>query len=389
MVAPDDFQLHEWLFVTDTVDAVYRTAAYRPVALVDELSEELGNGPDAGAGALASQQQQGDESANTPYRKRRPLLLNTSADDPLLVASSPDGGNSSGGGGGGGSSSGVGSSGGGGGSALAGALAEDVLDEGLAGLVAAADEGPAGDVEEAHVEGAAAPGLELGGRDVALDLEVALRRAHVLAEGDDVDAGAAQLAQRVAHLGLLLAEPQHQARLGHDALGAPHRLHVLEHAQALPKVRPPVPHVRRQALHRLHVVRVHVHAALGHDPHRVQVAHEVARQRLDQQARLLGLDAPHRLREVARPAVRHVVPVDVGQHHVAQAPAGESSGGGLRFVLTLQNRHPRVHVSPISMMVAVAAFRSLPPQHSEMLGHRASSHTVCRPSPRRSDLIFL
>ncbi|KAH9996943.1 putative regulator of reproduction dopa [Xylariaceae sp. FL0662B] len=42
-VAPDDFQLHEWLFVTDTIDAIYRSANYQPIALVDELSEELGN----------------------------------------------------------------------------------------------------------------------------------------------------------------------------------------------------------------------------------------------------------------------------------------------------------------------------------------------------------
>ncbi|CAK7223906.1 hypothetical protein SBRCBS47491_005367 [Sporothrix bragantina] len=42
-VAPDDFQLREWLFVTDTIDAVYRSAMYQPVALADELSEELGS----------------------------------------------------------------------------------------------------------------------------------------------------------------------------------------------------------------------------------------------------------------------------------------------------------------------------------------------------------
>jgi len=42
-VAPDDFQLHEWLFVTDTIDAVYRSSTSQPVALVDELSEELGS----------------------------------------------------------------------------------------------------------------------------------------------------------------------------------------------------------------------------------------------------------------------------------------------------------------------------------------------------------
>lgn len=41
-VAPDDFQLHEWLFITDTIDAVYRPANTHTVALVDELSEELG-----------------------------------------------------------------------------------------------------------------------------------------------------------------------------------------------------------------------------------------------------------------------------------------------------------------------------------------------------------
>lgn len=42
-VAPDDFQLHEWLFVTDTIEAVYRSEGYQPVALVDELSEDLGS----------------------------------------------------------------------------------------------------------------------------------------------------------------------------------------------------------------------------------------------------------------------------------------------------------------------------------------------------------
>jgi hypothetical protein len=52
-VAPDDFQLHEWLFVTDTIDAVYRPAGYQPVALVDELSEELGSAASIGLNSLA------------------------------------------------------------------------------------------------------------------------------------------------------------------------------------------------------------------------------------------------------------------------------------------------------------------------------------------------
>lgn len=55
-VAPDDFQLHEWLFVTDTIDAVYRPGGgYQPVALVDEVSEELGViGSAAGGGLLGN-----------------------------------------------------------------------------------------------------------------------------------------------------------------------------------------------------------------------------------------------------------------------------------------------------------------------------------------------
>lgn len=41
VLAPDDFQLREWLFITDTIDAVYRPPSWEPVALVDELSEDL------------------------------------------------------------------------------------------------------------------------------------------------------------------------------------------------------------------------------------------------------------------------------------------------------------------------------------------------------------
>ena len=59
------------------------------------------------------------------------------------------------------------------------------------------------------------------------------------------------------------------------------------------------------------------------------------------------------------------------------------------LVFTLQNLHPRVHVSPMSMIVAVAALLSDPPQQSLMFGHRASSQTVCRLSPRRSRFMDL
>jgi len=50
-----------------------------------------------------------------------------------------------------------------------------------------------------------------------------------------------------------------------------------------------------------------------------------------------------------------------------------SGGPGRAAVFTAQNRHPRVQVSPSSMMVAVACS---PFQHSPILGHWASSQTV-------------
>ncbi|KAJ2986478.1 hypothetical protein NUW58_g5009 [Xylaria curta] len=79
--APDDFQLHEWLFITDTIDAIYRSATYQPIALVDELSEELGNAtigsgmPTESAPAIAS----------SGPGQRRPLLGPGGINDELMV----------------------------------------------------------------------------------------------------------------------------------------------------------------------------------------------------------------------------------------------------------------------------------------------------------------
>lgn len=42
VIAPDDFQLLEWLFVTDTIDAVYPPNRWEPVALADEVSQSFG-----------------------------------------------------------------------------------------------------------------------------------------------------------------------------------------------------------------------------------------------------------------------------------------------------------------------------------------------------------
>ncbi|KAI9376597.1 Dopey, N-terminal-domain-containing protein [Aspergillus egyptiacus] len=42
VLAPDDFQLLEWLYVTDTIDAIYPPEQFEPTALADEVSHSLG-----------------------------------------------------------------------------------------------------------------------------------------------------------------------------------------------------------------------------------------------------------------------------------------------------------------------------------------------------------
>lgn len=68
-VAPDEFQLHEWLFITDTIDAVHHYQSSQPVALVDELSEELGH---AALRSVSESDTAAHLVANSAYR--RPLL---------------------------------------------------------------------------------------------------------------------------------------------------------------------------------------------------------------------------------------------------------------------------------------------------------------------------
>ena len=66
-------------------------------------------------------------------------------------------------------------------------------------------------------------------------------------------------------------------------------------------------------------------------------------------------------------------------HTFAVFSGSESSiGAGELLVFTAQNLQPRVHVSPISITVAVVVS---PPQHSPIFGHCASSQTVARFNP--------
>lgn len=154
------------------------------------------------------------------------------------------------------------------------------------------------------------------------------------------------------------------------------------------------PHI---PFHSLHIVCIHVQPARCQVPHRIKIPSEIRCQALHKDVGPQGFQRLDRASKVVCPTVWHVVAVNRGQHNVANAPVCNctrlvwsrrrfqqkhspvssayrtvfsgsflSAGGGVRDVLTAQNRQPRVHVSPSSMMVAVP----MPPfQHSPKLGH--------------------
>ena len=76
VLAPDEFQLREWLFITDTIDAVYRPPGWEPLALVDELVEDLDTR--AGLGNSISTPISGSLAQNG---RRRPLLNRNTLSD--------------------------------------------------------------------------------------------------------------------------------------------------------------------------------------------------------------------------------------------------------------------------------------------------------------------
>ena len=46
LLKPEEFQLHEWLYITDTIDAIYPPVSSRPIALADNLSLIASDGVD-------------------------------------------------------------------------------------------------------------------------------------------------------------------------------------------------------------------------------------------------------------------------------------------------------------------------------------------------------
>lgn len=71
-LSPDEFQLHEWLYIVDTVDAVYQPDEWTPAALADHVAEVIGSG-----GAEDSQTLVPSTATANPRSGQRALMLNS------------------------------------------------------------------------------------------------------------------------------------------------------------------------------------------------------------------------------------------------------------------------------------------------------------------------
>src|SRR5690349_7923434 len=134
---------------------------------------------------------------------------------------------------------------------MSGAALDPALDEELARLVARAHERTGRDEAEAQRQALALQfGEHLGPHELR-HRQVLLRGAQVLPEREDVAAHRAQIAHGLHHLVAPLAQAEHDAALGPHS-GA---LVEVENGERLLVGGAAIAHPRREALHRLYVVR--------------------------------------------------------------------------------------------------------------------------------------
>ncbi|PCH34091.1 hypothetical protein WOLCODRAFT_61246 [Wolfiporia cocos MD-104 SS10] len=69
----EEFQIHQWIFITDTVDAVYRPDDWFPDSMLDRLAEVIGNLPLGEVRASANNGGQEMNPVSTPLGNNRPM----------------------------------------------------------------------------------------------------------------------------------------------------------------------------------------------------------------------------------------------------------------------------------------------------------------------------
>ena len=181
---------------------------------------------------------------------------------------------------------------------------------------------------EAHRHAALVELAELGGRDIAVERDVIVRRAEVLTEGEDVDVDRPQFAHGLQHFLVRLAHAEDHSRLGGDVGGgglgeAEDLLHAFVAAARA--------RLFVQARHGLGIVVVDVGAGLQHSPDRILVALEVGDEDLDAGSGARVLDPAERFGKRPGAEVRKIVAVYGSQHHMAEVQRRGRHGDSSRF----------------------------------------------------------
>ena len=160
------------------------------------------------------------------------------------------------------------------------------------------------------------------------------RRLQVLPNRQKIHLGDAQVVHHLHDLGLALAQPDHQARLGEDR-----RIDLLDPVQQPQRLVIPSTGANRgiQPRHSLKIVVEDVRRGCGQRLRPVRLAQEIRRQHLDRRIRRCRPDRADHRREMRRAAIRQIVPVHRGDHHVPQ-PQLRHRIGDPHWLVCLQRR---------------------------------------------------
>ena len=170
--------------------------------------------------------------------------------------------------------------------------------------------------QEALGEGDGLERLEFVRRHEAHHRMMLAGRLQILPDGEEIDAGRAQVVHHLQHLVSLLAQAHHDAGLGEhrrvdllDALQQPERGEI---ARARP-------HRQIERRHGFEIVVEHVGPRRDHLLDRAVLAEEIRRQHLDRGGGAARADGADGLREMLRAAVGEIVAIDRGDHDVGEA----------------------------------------------------------------------
>ena len=171
---------------------------------------------------------------------------------------------------------------------------------------------------------------------------MARRRSQILADGQEVDPGRAQVVHHLVDLTLLLPEPDHDPGLGEAA-----RIPLLDPVEQAERVvvAGAGPDRPVEAGHGLEIVVVDVGSGIDDLCHRAFLAQEVGGQDLDR-GRGRGfadrLDAAH---ELEGATVRQIIAVDRGDHDVPETELAERLGEMPGLVGVDRTRPPGLDVA--------------------------------------------